>query len=290
VPGAAWARAASAHLPGAASTGSASSGSAPVGSVPAAAVGGHRFYSELARWWPLVSPVEDYAGEAREFLRVLQGAGTAITTVLELGSGGGHNAFHLKRDFRLTLSDLSEDMLEVSRRLNPECEHARGDMRTIDLGRTFDAVFIHDAIDYMTTEADLGAAIATAFRHCRPGGVALFVPDVLAESFEPGSDCGGTDGKDGEGIRFLEWSYDPDPDDTVGTTHYTFLTRERDGTVRSFSETHLFGIHPRATWLTLLEQHGFEPEVIIEETDEDREPRTMFLVRRPPGSMAASDA
>lgn len=242
---------------------------------------GSRFYQALARYWPLVSPVEDYASEAAEFARVLEGAVGQGAALLELGSGGGHNAFYLKQSFVLTLCDLSEDMLTVSRRLNPQCAHVRGDMRTLDLGQRFDAVFIHDAIHYMTTEADLRAAIATAFRHCRAGGSALFVPDVLAESFEPSSDCGGSDGEDGRGIRFLEWSYDPDPSDTTAVTHYSFLVREADGTVQSFSETHLFGLFPRATWLRLLEEQGFTVEVLTERTDEDRPPRTMFLGRRP---------
>ena len=46
-------------------------------------------------------------------------------------------------------------MLALSRALNPECEHLAGDMRTLRLGRVFDAVFVHDAVCYMTTRADL---------------------------------------------------------------------------------------------------------------------------------------
>jgi hypothetical protein len=38
-------------------------------------------------------------------------------------------------------------MLEVSRRLNPDCEHPPGDIRSVRLGRTFDVVFVHDAIE-----------------------------------------------------------------------------------------------------------------------------------------------
>ena len=67
-------------------------------------------------------------------------------TLLELGSGGGNNASHLKARFNCTLTDISPDMLALSRTLNPECEHLEGDMRTLRLGRTFDVVFIHDAI------------------------------------------------------------------------------------------------------------------------------------------------
>ena len=148
------------------------------------------FYNELARWWSLLSPVEDYAEEAAEIERVLLEAAPDARTVLELGSGGGHNAYHLGRRFQLTLSDLSEPMLAVSRRLNPACAHHLGDMRTLELARTFDAVFIHDAIDYMATEPDLAAALATAYRHCRPGGLVLLLPDSLRETFEPDTDCG----------------------------------------------------------------------------------------------------
>ena len=140
----------------------------------------HRFYGDLARWWPLISPPEDYEEEATFAARVLGSASIPVREVLELGSGGGHNAVHLKSSFVMTLVDLSNEMLEMSRQLNPECEHQQGDMRTVRLGRQFDAVFIHDAIDYMTTESDLRQAIDTAFLHCRPGGIAVLFPITRA--------------------------------------------------------------------------------------------------------------
>ena len=128
------------------------------GRDPPAAVSEHRFYGELAEWWPLVSPPEDYAEEAAEYARLLAAHPRPVVEVLELGSGGGHNAVHLRAHFTLTLVDQSASMIEQSRRLNPGCEHHVGDMRAIRLDRAFDAVFIHDAIDYLTTEDDLAAA------------------------------------------------------------------------------------------------------------------------------------
>jgi trans-aconitate methyltransferase len=55
----------------------------------------------------------------------------------------------------MTLVDLSEEMLAMSPQLNPECVHLQGDMPTVRLGRSFDALFIRDAIEYMTSESDL---------------------------------------------------------------------------------------------------------------------------------------
>jgi SAM-dependent methyltransferase len=239
------------------------------------------FYGELAPWWPLISPVEDYAEEAADAARVLMTAEIPIRDVLELGSGGGHNAFYLKRRFAMTLVDLFEPMLDVSRRLNPDCVHRQGDMRTVRLGRSFDAVFIHDAIDYMTTESELGQALETAFAHCRPGGVAVLLPDCTAETFTPQSDHGGSDAPDGRGVRYLEWSWDPDPRDGWACTEYAFLLRDADGAVRAVHETHRFGLFSRATWLELLETAGFVPDALEEDTTEDRPPRTFFVGRRP---------
>jgi trans-aconitate methyltransferase len=242
---------------------------------------GLRLYGDLARWWPLISPVEDYAEEATEAAAILGTAERPVRTVLELGSGGGHNAAHLKRRFALTLTDRSEPMLALSRRLNPECEHRLGDMRTLRLGRTFDAVFIHDAVDYLTSEADLAAAMNTAFVHCAAGGLALFLPDHTREGFEPSTEHGGADGPGGEGVRYLEWSYDPDPEDSVITTEYVVVLRERGKPVEVVAETHVTGLFPKATWLRLLSQAGFDAEAQQERSVEDRASRWMFLGRRP---------
>lgn len=240
----------------------------------------HRFYTDLAAWWPLLSPPEEYAQEAA-LLATLLGAGEG-RELLELGSGGGHIAVHLASDFTMTLTDLSPDMLAVSRRLNPAAEHVQGDMRTLRLGRTFDAVLIHDAISYMTTEDDLRRAVGTAYAHCRPGGRLVVVPDATTETFQPATDCGGSDGADGRGARYLEWEWDPDPTDTWTLTVYAFVLRDADGTVRCLDETHQTGLFPRAVWWDVLTGAGFETSSLLEPVT-DRTPRELFLGRRPDG-------
>jgi SAM-dependent methyltransferase len=244
-------------------------------------VDNQRFYGDLAPWWPLISAPEEYEEEAAYAAGLLRGAVGPVTEVLELGSGGGNNAYHLRRHFHLTLVDLSEPMLAVSRALNPECVHERGDMRSVRLGRTFDAVFVHDAISYMTTEDDLRRAIGTAYLHARPGGVAVLMPDEITEIFEPGTDCGGNDGPDGQGARYLAWSYDPDASDTETVTEYAFLLRDADGTVQLARDSHPQGLFPRATWLRLLAEAGFVARAVTEETTDDRRPREVFVARRP---------
>ena len=154
---------------------------------------------------------------------------------MELGSGGGNNASHMKAYATLTLTDLSPEMLELSRSLNPECEHIQGDMTTLQPGRPFDGVFVHDALPYLTTEEQLRAAIETAFVHTRPGGAAIFCPDHVRERFRESTDHGGHDGRDGDprSLRYLQWTWDPAPDDTWYVDDFAYLLREGAGEPRS---------------------------------------------------------
>jgi SAM-dependent methyltransferase len=242
----------------------------------------HKLYSDLANWWPLLSPPEEYADEAAFFERILADADLpAEPSLLELGCGGGTNAFYLRKLFaEVTLTDISPQMLEVSRGLNPECEHRQADMRTARLGREFDVVFIHDAIDYMLTSADLRLAMETAFVHCKPGGMALFVPDDVRETFQPSTDHGGKDGQ-GRSLRYLEWTYDPDATDTEYTTEYVYLLRKDNAPntcAQVEHDVHTCGLFPRAEWLRLLQDVGFQTRIIRDEYERD-----LFLARRPGG-------
>lgn len=217
-------------------------------------------YREVAGWFHLLTRPAEYAAEAEVYARLLtERADIPVRTVLELGSGGGNNATHMKSRFELTLVDLSPEMLELSKSINPECEHLEGDMRSLRLGRTFDAVFIHDAIVYMTTEEDLRAALATAFEHCKPGGAAVFAPDEVKETIKPRTDHGGHDGN-GRGMRYLEWISDPDPDDTTYLADYAYLLRDESGEVHVEHDRHVCGLFPRATWMRSIEDVGFRAE------------------------------
>lgn len=218
-------------------------------------------YRDLAQWWPLFSSRADYRLETRPFRRLLLAhGGRPAKAVLELGSGGGNNASYLKRWFDLTLVDLSPGMLRASRRLNPECRHVRGDMRSVRLGRTFDRVFIHDAIMHMTNRRDLVRTLRTAREHLRPGGAVLVAPDCTRETWSALSHQGGNDAGE-RGLRYLEWSVDPDPSDTKYEVHFVYLLRE-GVRMRAHHDVHEFGLFPVRVWLEALREAGLTPRRI----------------------------
>ena len=248
-----------------------------------------RLYSDLATWWPLLSAPADYEEEAAFFLGLFrEHCRRPLETLLELGSGGGNTASFLKGELDCTLVDLSEGMLEVSRRLNPECAHQQGDMRTVRLGETFDAVFLHDAVCYMTSEGDVEAALRTVWEHTAPGGVAVVMPDFVRENLELGTEEGGHDELDGDGrptgrgLRYLAWVSDPDPEDQTYLVDYAYRLRSADGSVEVVHDRHVEGLFPRATWVTLLERCGFEVEVVpFEHSEIEDERHEVFVARRP---------
>ena len=238
-----------------------------------------RLYGELAGWFHLLTAPASYVEEADFYRRtLLEASDEPPRTLLELGSGGGNNASHLKRHFELTLVDRSPEMLEVSRTLNPECRHLVGDMRDVRLGEEFDAVFVHDAIAYITTGDDLAATIHAAAEHLRPGGAALFVPDFVRERFEPHTQHGGHDG-DSRALRYLEWAWDPDPSDTTYVSDFAYLLREGDE-VRCVRDRHVCGLFPRATWIELLERAGLEARHVVAPPDEEPAGAELFVGKK----------
>lgn len=235
-----------------------------------------RMYSDLAVWWPQLSPPSAYAEEVAELLPAILAAPDAPpTTLLELGSGGGSFAYHLKAHLQLTLSDLSPAMLAVSRGINPECEHAEGDMRSLDLARAFDLVLIHDAIMFATTPADAQAALSTAARHCRPGGAIVLIPDFVSETFEADENSGGCEGLDGSGLRYVEKKWDPDASDQTYETVYDFVVRAANGVEDAVHEVHRNGLFPRSAWIGWLHDAGFDATSCIDPWGRD-----VFIGRR----------
>ena len=227
-----------------------------------------KLYNELAGWYTLLTPPADYEEEARWYTALMrEHASGELTTVLELGCGSGANASHMKQWFEMVVVDISEAMLAECRKLNPDLEQHLGDMRTFRLGRTVDAVFVHDAASYILTAEDLDALVDTATAHLAPGGLVLLCPDDLRENYRPGTDDGGSDGPDGRGVRYLTWSV-PGADDNTVLSDYVYMLREADGTVHVEHERHVTGRLPGALWLQALDRAGFDATMVALEHSE----------------------
>ena len=225
-----------------------------------------RLYHDLSELWPLVNSPADYAAEAERVGEMLgrhwptDGA-QARRSLLELGVGAGYTLGHLSAEFDAAGVDVSAAMLAHSRALNPEATHHLGDFRHIRLGRTFDAVVAVDALDYMVSESDLRAAVATAAAHLEAGGVFIaaanytcadFVEHELANDFH----------SDEEGTELTTVSYVHRHPSGQGIELVVLLLICKDGVLRIEEDRQHCGLFPQATWQRVLSEAGFD---VVEE-------------------------
>jgi|Deesub1362A_J573_1020465.scaffolds.fasta_scaffold29454_1 SAM-dependent methyltransferase len=227
-----------------------------------------RAYSDFAWTEHIIAPPEEYVEETELFSKVIkEHSKIEARTLLHLGCGAGGNDYTFKRHFKVTGVDISKDMLEIARKLNPEVTYLYGDMRTIRLKECFDAVAIPDSIGHMTTVGDLRKAILMASKHLKPGGVLLIVSNIKEEFKENNFVYTGSKG-DVE-ITLFENNYVPDPDRTTYEATAVFLIR-RKGKLEIHSDIDTIGLFNLSTWLDLLKEVGLEVKQMKLEHSYDR--------------------
>lgn len=215
-------------------------------------------YSNLAWTYPFLNLPDDYADDVEFFHALIQEySGSRGTHVLDLGCGGGNIDYILKKHFEVTGIDMSKEMLILARQLNPENTYYPGDMRTIRLEKTFDAVLSMYSIEYMLTTEDLRAAFETAFIHLNPGGVFVVGPIETPESYVKERNYCSLHSHAEIEITLLEHVYDPDPIDTTYEATFVYLIR-RGGHLEIEVDSHLWGIFTIETWIDLLREAGFD--------------------------------
>ena len=217
-----------------------------------------RLYGDLAWLWPLISPPGGYVAEADEIATLLRRhCQREVGRVLDLGCGGGHMDYGLKRYFEIVGVDLSEAMLALAHKLNPEVKYLRGDLRAPPTDELFDAVYLGDAVNYMLSEPDLRRAFQAAYDHLAPGGVFFTVAEVTRESFKSPQAHVSHHARQDVHVTFIEDHHDPDPGDTTYDGTLVFLIR-RGGELTVEVDRHRGGLFPLETWKATAADVGFD--------------------------------
>lgn len=141
---------------------------------------------------------DQFYADARLYDRLFPGGDRAVAfyraeadrhggSVLELGSGTGHKLIPIAADGHpCTGLERSPAMLGEARRKaaerGVEVEWVQGDMRELDLGRTFDLVVIAaNSLLHLQTSEELVGCLRSVRRHLAPGGrlvLDVFNPSV----------------------------------------------------------------------------------------------------------------
>ncbi len=143
-------------------------------------------FDAYSRYYDLLYQDKDYAAEVTYADALLQRHGISGRELLEFGSGTGrHGRLLAERAYRVTGIERSAAM--VARALpSPGFRCLPGDIRTVQLGRTFDAVLsLFHVVSYQVGNADVQAVFARAAEHLLAGGLFVFdvwySPAVLAQ-------------------------------------------------------------------------------------------------------------
>jgi ubiquinone/menaquinone biosynthesis C-methylase UbiE len=211
-------------------------------------------YNELAWTEDLLTDPADHEGEVASYVDLIkQYSSRTPYTLLHLGCGAGAYDSIFKRHLTVTGVDISPGMLDKARLRHGDVEYIEGDMRTVCLGREFDAVAIPDSIDYMASLPELRMAIQTAVAHLKPGGV-LLVVGKTREIFRNNSFAYMGEQEDLH-VTLLENNYiNPYHPDTYEAT-LVYLIRRR-GELSIHTECHVLGLFSHQTWEEVFSEAG----------------------------------
>jgi SAM-dependent methyltransferase len=134
------------------------------------------FGAQYAAAYDAVYGPKDYGAECDLLERLFREYGSGVRRVLDLGCGTGSHAVVLaERGYDVVGVDRSEEMLAQAVEKAPTARFVRGDVRSVELGETFDAALMMFAVlGYQLETGDVLAALATARRHLDEGGLLLF--------------------------------------------------------------------------------------------------------------------
>ena len=134
-------------------------------------------YEKSARIYDLLytgTGIKDFPAESEQIRALVTDAFPGARTLLDVACGTGAHLAELRQWFEVEGVDISPAMLEVARKRLPGVRLRLGDMRTLDLGRQFDAVIcLFSSIGYIVDGAELGPTIRRLAAHVGLGGVLI---------------------------------------------------------------------------------------------------------------------
>lgn len=215
-------------------------------------------YNDYSWIWPLWGELSDYEEESNFTAELIKKhSKIEVKSILDVSCGGGKNSYYLKKHFDLTGIDLSEEMLKHAKKLNPECQFIKADMRSFNLDKKFDSIFINDGIFYLHDEQDQLSLFQTCYNHLNKGGVLITYVEHSKENFEQNTSSVFKIKKDDTYITILENSFDTNVNDTKMETTLIYIIHKINVPTKIATDIHTGGIFPLSTWEKNLQNAGF---------------------------------
>ncbi len=232
--------------------------------MPRMAPSSRASYGRFARYYDRIyDGIVDYEGDVDFLERVFRRFRRRPRTILDLGCGTGNHDLPLaRRGYEVTGVDRSSAMLvrarEKSVAAGIQVRFVRSDMRSFDLGKTFDAaVCMFGAFGYLLTPRDIERCLRSVRRHLSSAG--LFVFEFWqASAARPSPYPSWTHKRDPalEIVRLEVSRFDP----RTGRLpiEFRFFVLRHGRVLDRFDEVHVVQTHDRDEMRTLLRRSGFD--------------------------------
>lgn len=220
-------------------------------------------YEKSARIYDLLyvgTGIKDYLAESVELRRIIEESSPGAKTLLDVACGTGAHLAELRQWYEVEGADLSPAMLAVARDRLPGIQLHEADMRTLDLGRTFDAVIcLFSSIGYVTDPAAMRSAVARLAAHVAPGGVLVLDGWVRPDDWREGARREPDIAQDDEALVVRLSFARREGNITNLDMHHLVQTAEG---VDYFVENHRLALTPTEDYVSAVEGAGLAARVI----------------------------
>ncbi len=217
-----------------------------------------KLYSDFSWLWPIISPLSEYEQETKEIIKwIFDSSEIEGKRVLDLGCGGGHHDFYFKERFNIVGVDISQSMLQLAQKLNPEVEYEQGDIFNYEPSEKFDVVFLGEAADYIKSWELLKEMFNKIKNWLKPNGVCIAFRNILKEGFIQNETNMSQHYGNGFSITFIENRFIPNESENICESTYIYLIREgKELTVHT--DKHIYGVFQSKKWHKTVEDCGFK--------------------------------
>jgi len=204
--------------------------------------------------------IKDYHAETAELDRLIKESCPHARTLLDVACGTGAHLAELRQWYEVEGADLSPAMLSVARERLPGVPLHQADMRTLDLGRSFDAVIcLFSSIGYVSDPAEMRSAVGHLAAHVAPGGVLILDgwvrPDEWHDRFRPEPDIAQDDETLVVRLAFTR------REGNVTNLDMHHLVQTAEG-IDYFVENHRLALTPTEDYVSAVEGAGLGARVI----------------------------
>ena len=215
-------------------------------------------FRKSAAWYDAVYSFKDYAAESARVSALIRERNPSAASLLDVACGTGKHLEHFAKEYEVAGVDLDPNLLAIARARLPGVPLTVGDMRSFDLGRTFDAVTcLFSAIGYVHGVTELAAAAAAMAGHLEPGGVFVVEPWFSPETWEAGHIAARFVDEPDLKIARMNVSGTPLPNGRL-VLHFEYLVMTREDGVVHFTEDHDTTLFTEDDYLEALRAAGLD--------------------------------